>query len=118
MRVDPAVRPSSAPVRPAEAPARTESPNRTVDFEALLKGRGAGERRSLQHDLQRLGEVDSVEPSLFSSSRALALLEHAREHIVPALQTDPQTRALADAVLAQEIEWRQLLDGYRHEEEA
>ncbi|MGK9065307.1 hypothetical protein [Stutzerimonas chloritidismutans] len=114
MRLDPAL--STAPVRPAGEPARTDSARRAADFEALLKHRGAGDRFSLQRDLQQLGEVGSLDPSLFSGSRALELLEHAREHLLPALQADPQTLALADAVIAQEIEWRQLLDGYRQEE--
>jgi len=117
MKLDPSTLPSPS-VRPADAPARAEALNRAADFEALLQRRQAGERRSLQHDLLRLGEAGSVEPSLFSSARALELLEHVREHVVPALDTDPQTRALADAVIGQEIEWRQLLDGYRHEEGA
>lgn len=117
MKLEPTTLPSTSAVRPADAPSRAEALARAADFEALLQHRHAGERQSLQHDLLRLGEVGSVEPSLFSSSRALELLEHVREHIVPALETDPQTRALADAVIGQEIEWRQLLDGYRHEEE-
>lgn len=119
MKLDSATLPSATTttVRHADAPSRAEALTRATDFEALLQRRQADERQSLQQDLLLLGEVGSVEPSLFSTSRALELLEHVREHIVPALDTDPQTRALADAVIGQEIEWRQLLDGYRREEE-
>lgn len=87
----------------------------TTPFEAVLGKREIRTRRSLRADVEKLGSGASVGAELFASTRSLELLDYILQQILPSLDTDEQTRTVAETLILEEIGLRRSLEQQRAE---
>lgn len=82
-------------------------------FETVLGSRRTGLRRSLQGEAGKAAASSGITAELFGHARSLDIFEHLLQHLIPALDTDPETRQLAEAVIREELQLRQTLEQQR-----
>jgi hypothetical protein len=87
----------------------------TTPFEAVLGKREIRTRRSLRAEVEKLSSGASVNAELFGSTRSLELLDYILQQVLPSLDTDDQTRAVAATLILEEIEMRRSLEQQRAE---
>jgi hypothetical protein len=87
-------------------------------FEAVLGSREIRARRSLRGETEKIVDSESLSAELFGNRRSLDILDHLLRYIVPAMDTDAQTRELAEALLREEIQMRCVLEQQRSKVEA
>jgi hypothetical protein len=91
------------------------SPRQGARFDALLSRRQASARQTLREVAEQASQLGALEADLFSAPRSLALLEHIVDHLLPTLDLEPDTRALAEDLIREEIHMRHLLHARRGE---
>lgn len=104
---------SARPREIAGVPAVAPRPG-TV-FETLLGRRQASARKSLQAIAEQASGPQALDPALFSTPRALELLGHILEQLLPSLDLDPDIRVLAEDLIREEIHMRHWLEQQRGE---
>ncbi|MFJ3007451.1 hypothetical protein [Pseudomonas fluorescens] len=82
-------------------------------FEALFGSHGTGLRRSLHGEVDKAIVGAGISAELFGHARSQDIFEHLLQHLIPALDTDPETRRLADALVREELQLRQTLEQRR-----
>ncbi|WP_024673115.1 hypothetical protein [Pseudomonas syringae] len=116
MKVD--LRPIS-PTSPESLPAvervAPTQPRQGPRFEALLDQRERKVRRSLRGELEQTDQAAGVGAQLFGTSRSLQVLRYLLDEVLPALDAEPEIRALAEDVIREEIDLRLLLEQQRAE---
>jgi len=84
-------------------------------FDALLSKREIRARQSLRGDVEKLSDSADINAELFGNSRSLDLLDHLLRHVLPTMDTDPQTRQLAEDLLREEVQMRGAVEQQRSE---
>lgn len=87
-------------------------------FEAVLNKREVLTRRSLRGDVEKSSTADGISPELFGTTRSLEILEYVLDNVLPGLDAEPEIKALAHELIAQEIDMRRTLEQQRAEVQA
>jgi len=82
-------------------------------FDAVLSSREIRARRSLRGEAEKTADSESISAELFGNRRSLDILDHVLRHIVPAMDADPETQQLAEALIREEIQTRTVLEAQR-----
>lgn len=89
------------------------SPRQAPRFEALLDQRERKVRRSLRGELEQTDQAAAASTELFGTVRSLQTLRYLLDEVLPALDAEPDIRALAEDVIREEIDIRLLLEQQR-----
>lgn len=87
-------------------------------FEAVLNKREVAARRSLRGDVATSSSVDGIMAELFGTARSLEILEYVLDQVLPGMDVEPEVKALAHELIAEEIELRRHLEQQRAEVQA
>lgn len=94
------------------------SPRQGARFDALLGRRSASTGKGLRGEVALASALQALDPAVFADTRALAVLGHILEEVLPRLGLEPEIHTLADDLLREEIHLRQWLQGQRGEAQA
>ncbi|WP_268800029.1 hypothetical protein [Pseudomonas huanghezhanensis] len=87
-------------------------------FEAVLSKREVAARRSLRSDVEQSSNAAGISAELFGSTRSLEILEYVLDSVLPALDAEPEIKALAHELISEEIDMRRTLEQQRAEVQA
>ncbi|MEE4695179.1 hypothetical protein V2K91_08010 [Pseudomonas alliivorans] len=104
------VLPSPGEPLPAVERVAPVSPRQAPRFEALLDQRERKVRRSLRGELEQTDQAAAASTELFGTVRSLQTLRYLLDEVLPALDAEPDIRALAEDVIREEIDIRLLLE--------